>query len=91
MAERTKIMEIWACVGDDGSGTGEGILSQFRTIPPSLAEIVGITPGTSTYVVMIAYDLDTAKSMVRQARITGKPFTVKHYVFDQDVTAEFTQ
>jgi hypothetical protein len=89
MGERTKIREMWVCVGDDGSGTGEGVLSMIRALPPELASFTGLRVGTATSVLMVAYDYETAKRVVAKAREMKKPFRVIHFENPDDVTAHF--
>jgi hypothetical protein len=90
MAERTKITEIWACVGDDGSGTGEGILSCLSNVPENVRRAAPSLPrNLMAYVLSLAYDRETMKLAVAASRKSGRPFRVLHFTLDGDVTAEF--
>lgn len=89
---RTKLRDIWAAVNDDGTGPGEGILSQIRAVNKAMAEAIGLPTdmaGFGISVLCITYEREHFEKMLPMIRAMNKPFRIYHFQFVADETEQF--
>src|SRR2546421_2940731 len=81
MATRTKITELWMCVTDDGTGSGETVMCKSRLIGIEDARRMGAPDSAHDRMIVpfMTYDPNRVQAMVNSARTLGKPFRVLRY------------